>query len=236
MPDLDPTTRSQVESALNTTDKIQKQFVSLLLIGSFLPNETSGVFNQSSLLVSNVADVMSSQINNIPQRLDIPLDIGFGYQERGSGQNLFDVAVSTELFENRVIVGGSFGNRRYSAGGGRGDFAGDLDIQVKLDPEGQYRFNIFSHSADEFTSYLDFSQRNGVGVSFQKEYNSVADFFRNLFTSKKKRQQEELEQLQKEKEQTVIEIENDRQPGQAFPDPDAPRRERSRRGDSGRRP
>ena len=236
VPDLDPTTRSQVESALNTTDKIQKQFVSLLLIGSFLPNETSGVFNQSSLLVSNVAEVMSSQINNILQRLDIPLDIGFGYQELGSGQNLFDVAVSTELFENRVIVGGSFGNRRYSAGGGRGDFAGDLDIQVKLDPEGQYRFNIFSHSADEFTSYLDFSQRNGVGVSFQKEYNSVADFFRNLFTSKKKRKQEELEQLQKEKEQTVIEIENDRQPGQAFPDPDATRRERSRRGNSGRRP
>lgn len=236
VPDLDPTTRSQVESALNTTDKIQKQFVSLLLVGSFLPSESSGVFNQSNLLVSNVMEVMSSQINNILQRLDIPLDIGFGYQELGSGQNLFDVAVSTELFENRVIVGGSFGNRRYSAGGGRGDFAGDLDIQVKLDPEGEYRFNIFSHSADEFTSYLDFSQRNGVGLSFQKEYNSVADFFKRLFTSKKKRKQMELEQANQEKEQTVIEIENDREPGQTRPDPDAPRGERSRKGAAGRRP
>ena len=237
VPDLDPTTRSQVESALNTTDKIQKQFVSLLLIGSFLPNETSGVFNQSNLLVSNVTEVMSSQINNILQRLDIPVDIGFGYQELGSGQNLFDVAVSTELFENRVIVGGSFGNRRYSAGGSAGDFAGDLDIQVKLDPEGQYRFNIFSHSADEFTSYLDFSQRNGVGLSFQKEYNSVADFFRNLFTSKKKRQQQEQEEAAQEKEQVVIEIEpNERPSRETPPDPGAPRGQRSRRGDSRPRP
>ncbi len=235
VPDLDPSTRSQVESALNTTDKIQKQFVSLLLVGSFLPNETSGVFNQSNLLVSNVMEVMSSQINNILQRLDIPLDIGFGYQELGSGQNLFDVAVSTELFENRVIVGGNFGNRRYSAGGS-GDFAGDLDIQVKLDPEGQYRFNIFSHSADEFTSYLDFSQRNGVGVSFQKEYRSVSEFFRKLFTPKKKRQEEQAPQAESEKEQTIIEIENDRLPRPTRLDSDSPRGERSRRGASRRRP
>ena len=231
VPDLDPTTRSQVESALNTTDKIQKQFVSLLLVGSFLPNETSGVFNQSNLLVSNVMEVMSSQINNILQRLDIPLDIGFGYQELDSGQNLFDVAVSTELFENRVIVGGNFGNRRYSAAGGAGDFAGDLDIQVKLDPEGTYRFNIFSHSADEFTSYLDFSQRNGVGVSFQKEYRTFGDFIRNLFKPRKKQETEEI-RSESEKEQTVIEIENDRPPREARPDPDAPRRERPERGSS----
>ena len=112
IPDLDPTTRSQVETALNTTDKVQKQFVSLLLLGSFLPNESSGVTNQSNLLFSNVVEMMSGQVNNILQRLDIPLDVGFAYQEAQSGQNLFDVAVSTQLFENRVIVGGSFGNRR----------------------------------------------------------------------------------------------------------------------------
>ena len=238
VPDLDPSTRSQVESALNTTDKVQKQFVSLLLLGSFLPNETSGVFNQSNLLASNISEVMSSQINNILQRLDIPVDIGFGYQELNSGQNLFDVAVSTELFENRVIVGGSFGNRRYSGGGGHGDFAGDLDIQVKLDPEGQYRFNIFSHSADEFSSYLDFSQRNGIGVSFQKEYNSVGDFLRRLFSSKKKRQQQaEVEEEPQEKEQVVIEIEeNERPRRETPPDSGAPRGERSRRGGARPRP
>ncbi|MBO5547094.1 MAG: translocation/assembly module TamB domain-containing protein [Bacteroidales bacterium] len=221
IPDLDPTTRSQVETALNTTDKVQKQFVSLLLLGSFLPNESSGVTNQSNLLFSNVVEMMSGQVNNILQRLDIPLDVGFAYQEAQSGQNLFDVAVSTQLFENRVIVGGSFGNRRYSTGGSAGDFAGDLDIQVKLDPEGKFRFNIFSHSADELTNYLDFSQRNGVGVSYQKEYSSVGDFFRSLFTPRKQREQEAAPIQQ---EQTVIEIEKDENDsGQTVPDPDPAR-------------
>ena len=219
IPDLDPTTRSQVETALNTPDKIQKQFVSLLLLGSFLPSENSGIINQSNLLFSNVVDMMSGQINNILQRLDIPIDVGFGYQEARSGQNIFDVAVSTQLFENRVIVGGTFGNRKYTAGGATGDFAGDLDIQVKLDPEGKFRFNIFSHSADEFTNYLDYSQRNGVGVSYQKEYNTLGDFFRSIFNSKKKREQEEA--AAGTQQQTVIEIEPaENESGETLPDPD----------------
>ena len=219
IPDLDPTTRSQVETALNTPDKIQKQFVSLLLLGSFLPSENSGIINQSNLLFSNVVDMMSGQINNILQRLDIPIDVGFGYQEARSGQNIFDVAVSTQLFENRVIVGGTFGNRKYTAGGATGDFAGDLDIQVKLDPEGMFRFNIFSHSADEFTNYLDYSQRNGVGVSYQKEYNTLGDFFRSIFSSKKKRDQEEA--APEVQQQTVIEIEPaENESGETLPDPD----------------
>ena len=223
IPDLDPTTRSQVETALNTPDKLQKQFVSLLLLGSFLPSESSGIINQSNLLFSNVVELMSGQINSILQRLEIPIDVGFAYQEAQSGQNLFDVAVSTQLFENRVIVGGSFGNRRFATGGTGGDFAGNLDIQVKIDPEGKFRFNIFSHSADEFTNYLDFSQRNGVGVSYQKEYNTIGDFFRSLFTPARKRKEQQEAESQSQP-QTVIEIQPEsHDPGQAIPDPDPAR-------------
>ncbi len=219
IPDLDPATRSQMESALNTQDKIQKQFVALLLLGTFLPNEGSGVFNQSNLLFSNMTEMMSGQINNILQRMEIPVDVGFGYQEMGSGRNLFDIAVSTQLFDNRVILGGSFGNRRYSTGKAGGDFTGNMDLSVKLDPEGKFRFNIFSHSADEFSSYLDYSQRNGLGVSFQKEYPTVGSFFQSIFLPKVKREQKELEYIEKEIEQEVIVIEHE-EPGETVPDSD----------------
>jgi len=222
VPDLDPSTRMAVESALSTSDKIQKQFVSLLLLGTFLPDETSGVFNQSNLLYSNVMEMMSGQLNNILQRLKIPVDVGFGYQEMRTGENLFDISLSTELFDNRVILGGNFGNRRYSTGSTGGDFTGNVDLQVKLDDEGKFRFNVFSHSADEFTSYLDFSQRNGIGVSFQKEYKSFADFGRNLFISKKNRQQLDSLQAEKFAEQVIIHIVED-ESGETVSDPNAAR-------------
>ena len=221
VPDLDPTTKMAVESALTTTDKVQKQFVSLLLLGSFLPDESSGVFSQNNLLLSNMVEIMSSQLNNVLQRLEIPVDVGFGYQEMRSGENLFDISLSTELFDNRVIVGGNFGNRRYSTGNTGGDFMGNLDLQVKLDPEGKFRFNVFSHSSDEFTSYLDYSQRNGIGVSFQKEYLNFQDFVRNVFVSKKRRQLLELHDAEKLTEQVIIQIENES--GETLPDTDAAR-------------
>jgi hypothetical protein len=113
VPDLDPTTQAQVESALNTEDKVQKQFLSLLISNSFLPNEQSGIVNNSNMLYSNVAEVMAGQLNNILQKLDIPLDLGLNYQSNQMGTNIFDVALSTQLFNNRVIVNGTIGNRQY---------------------------------------------------------------------------------------------------------------------------
>ena len=223
VPDLDPTARTSVESALNTADKVQKQFVSLLLLGSFLPDQASGVFNQSNLLYSNMTEIMSGQINNILQRLDIPLDVGFGYQQMNTGEDLFDIAVSTQLFDDRVIVGGNFGNRRYSTGSSSGDFAGDLDLQVKLDPEGKFRFNVFSHSADEFTNYLDFSQRNGIGVSYQREFSTFRELLQHFFVPKSKRQA--ADSLAGRPSRPII-IHIDHEPGDTLSHPDSTRRHR----------
>ncbi|MGN1215828.1 MAG: translocation/assembly module TamB domain-containing protein, partial [Candidatus Cryptobacteroides sp.] len=183
IPDLDPSTRSKVESALNTDDKVQKQMVSLLLSGSFMPDEQSGIVNNSAMIYSNLAEIMAGQFNSILQKLDIPLDFGLNYQPSETGTDIFDVAVSTQLFNNRVLVNGAFGNREYRNSTGE-DMAGDLDIEVKLDKKGLLRFNLFSHSADDYTNYLDNTQRNGIGVTFQREFDNILDFFRDLFGKK----------------------------------------------------
>lgn len=188
IPELDPTIKSRVESALSTEDKVQKQFLSVLLSNSFLPDERSGIFNNSSMLYSNVAEVMSSQLNNILQKLNIPVDLGLNYQPNEKGNDVFDVAVSTQMFNNRVVVNGSVGNKQYSSGG-QTDVVGDLDIEIKLDRSGAFRLNLFSHSADSYTNYLDNSQRNGVGLTYQTEFNSLRQFFKNIFSNKKKRQE-----------------------------------------------
>ena len=205
VPDLDPNTKMSVESALNTEDKIQKQFVALLLFGTFVPEGGTGVVNGTNMIISNVGEIVSSQLNNILQKLDIPLDFGIGYQQDQVGTDIFDVAVSTQLFNNRVLVNGSVGNRRYSTSKStNGDVVGDLDIEIKMDRRGDLRFKLFSHSADEYSSSLDFTQRNGAGISYQKEFNSVKDFFRQLFTSRKRRNMDALVESEKRKEMKTI--------------------------------
>lgn len=208
IPDLDPTIKSRVESALSTVDKVQKQFLSLIISNNFLPDEQSGIVDNTSALYSNVSEIMANQINNIFQKLNIPLDLGLRYQPNTRGNDIFDVAVSTQLFNNRVIVNGNIGNKQYSSGNTENEVVGDIDIEIKLDRSGAFRLNLFSHSADQYTNYLDNSQRNGVGITYQTEFNTFKQFFKNIFSSRKKRQAARMaeEQAMKDAERTVIEI------------------------------
>ncbi len=196
IPDLNPMVKSRVESALSTEDKVQKQFLSLLLSNSFLPDEQSGIVNNSSMLYSNVSEAMANQLSNILHKLDIPLDLGLKYQPTDKGTDLFDVAVSTQLFNNRVVVNGNIGNKEYSNGGTQNDVVGDLDIEIKLNRSGAFRLNIFSHSADLYSNYLDNSQRNGVGLMYQTEFNNMGQFIRTIFSGKEKRQAARLAEQQ----------------------------------------
>lgn len=207
IPDLDPTSKAEIESSLNTEDKIQKQFVALLVTGSFLPGDQAGIVDNPNILYSNMTEMVSSQLSNMLERMNIPLDMGLGYQQSYSGANLFDLAVSTQLFNNRVVVNGVVGNRQYSGNSNaRGDLVGDLDIDVKLNKSGNFRLNLFSHSADEFSSYLDYSQRNGGGFTYQQEFNTWKGFFRRLFSPRRRQEQQGSTRPQREIPTVTVEI------------------------------
>lgn len=209
IPDLDPTTKALVDNALSTNDKVQKQFLSLLISNSFLPDERSGIVNNASMLNTTVTEIMANQLNSILQTLNIPLDLGLGYQNN-KGSDIFDVALSTALFDNRVIVNGTIGNRQYRTSTSRNEFVGDLDIAIKIDKPGALRLTLFSHSADQYSNYLDNSQRNGVGLTYQREFSNIKEFLRNLFKGRKKRKEENaaLERARQTEEKVKLSIEN----------------------------
>ncbi|MDD6364595.1 MAG: translocation/assembly module TamB domain-containing protein [Bacteroidales bacterium] len=210
IPDLEPSVKSKVENALSTEDKVQKQFISLLVSNNFLPDEQSGVNDSAntSFIYSSVSSVFTNQLNNILQKLNIPLDFDMRYQQNLKGNDVFDVAVSTQLFNNRVVVNGNIGNRQYNTGNSNSNVVGDLDIEIKLDKSGALRLNLFSHSADQYTNYLDNSQRNGIGFTLQQEFNNFAEMLQRMFAGKKKREELDLREQEKaaSEPKTVIEI------------------------------
>ena len=183
IPDLDPTTTGRVQNALNTEDKRMKQALALLISGGFVPDEQSGIVNSTTMLYSNASEMMASQLNNIFRELDIPLDLGFNYQPTETGRDIFDVAVSTQLFNNRVSINGNIGNRQYLSSS-NSDIVGDLDIEIKLNRQGQVRLTLFSHSADQYSNYLDQSQRNGAGIVYQEDFNTLKELWRKIFRLK----------------------------------------------------
>lgn len=195
IPDLDPITKVKVENALNSEGKIQKQFAALLISGGFLPDEQSGITNNTTILQSNASEILSKQLNNIFQQLGIPLDLGFNYQPTTGGSDIFDVAVSTQLFNNRVLINGNIGNDPYASSNSHGSVIGNIDVEVKIDRNGRLRMTFFSHAADKYSNFLDDTQRSGVGVSYQQEFNS----FREIF-QKKSPIQKEMEKREREEQ------------------------------------
>ena len=208
VPDLNPIMQSRVQSALSTDDKKQRQMLSLLLTNSFLPDEQSGIVNNTSMLYSNVTEAMANQLNNILHKLDIPLDLGLNYQPTEQGTDLFDFAVSTQLFNNRVIVNGNIGNKQTTIGGTQNDVVGDVDVEIKVNRSGTMRFDLFSHSADVYSNYLDNTQRNGIGMTYQTEFNSLKKAIKYLFSNREKKKEIKMENEQSDmnKEKVVIDI------------------------------
>ena len=222
IPDLDPTTQNLVDSELNSQDKVQRQFVALLLTGNFLPSDQSGIVNtQSESVVQGLTSIMAGQINRIFQRYEIPVDVKMNYKTLSTGYDIFDVAVTTQLFNNRVIVNGNLGNRHSLLGEGT-DVVGDIDIQLKLNKPGNLRLNVFSHSADAYTNYLDMSQRNGAGISYQQGFNTFNQFINSL-TRKRKRRIDQALTLPPQPPRVTIAIDST---GRVKPFPDHAERQR----------
>ena len=107
---------------------------------------------------------------------------------------MFDVAVSTQLFHNRVVVNGAVGNKQI-IGSSTSEITGDIDVEIKLSKNGNFRTTIFSHSADQFSTYLDNSQRNGVGITYQKEFYSFSQLFSEMFMTKRQREEQAARRL-----------------------------------------
>ena len=208
IPDLDPSVKARVESALSTEDKVQRQVLALLLTNNFLQDEQGGINNSASgAIYSNAMNLISNQLNNILTKLGIPLDFGLKYQQNDKGNDVFDVAVSTQLFNNRVVINGNIGNRQYKNGNSNSEVAGDIEIEIKLDRSGALRLNLFTHSADQYTNYLDNSQRSGLGLAYQREFNKVSEVFKYMFAGKAKRERldmEEQQRLQEEGMKTIV--------------------------------
>lgn len=211
VPDLEPGVKSKVENALSTEDKVQKQFIALLVSNNFLPDEQSGITDSAGtgLIFSSLSSVLFGQLNNILQKLNIPLDVNMKYQQNQRGNDVFDVAVSTQLFNNRVVVNGNFGNRQYDTG--TGNFAGDVDIEIKLDKKGAIRLNAFSHSADQYTNYLDNTQRNGIGITLQQEFDNFGQMVLRGFSKKSVREQldAQREKMLQQQRKKIITIAKD---------------------------
>jgi len=197
VPNIDAETGGKVRNALNTEEKVSKQFLSLLVINSFFPdmaiNEMQNQGGQSgqnfgSASVSITAsELLSNQLSNWLSQLSKTFDIGFKYRPGDQVSNdEVELAISTQLFDDRVAVNGNVdmgGNRKTSSSA----IAGDFDIEYKLTPKMSVKG--FTRANDNLI-YERSPYTQGVGIFYREEFDNVGELFRKTFGIKKAKKEE----------------------------------------------
>lgn len=178
LPDVDEQTKRIVYSAVDTSNQAEmsRQMISLLVLDNFSFSASNA--GLASSVESSSFDLLSSQVSNWLSQISKEVDIGVNYRPGTDiSTEELEVALSTQLFNNRVIIDGNVGYLgEQSNRSNASNIVGDVNVEVKLTRDGRLRLKAFNKSNNIylFDNYAPYTQ--GVGVSYRKEF----DTFREL--------------------------------------------------------
>jgi hypothetical protein len=170
-----------INAFINTEEELNRQVLSLLVLNRFYTDEnlsnnpgeggrTSG--NNAALVTTT--EVLSNQLSHWLSQISNDFDIGVSYRpgEEGISNDEIEVALSTQVFNNRVTINGNVG---YGQDDTRtSNLIGDFDVDIKLNPSGSLRAKAYTQTNNDII-YNDSPTRQGVGISFREEFDSLRE-------------------------------------------------------------
>lgn len=192
IPNANSTVASELEFKLNANDLNTKMqhFTFLLALGTFYDEESLGS-SISSGLTGTAAQVLSGVLSNVLNKegSKFQIDVGFtqGDETDVSGsyviEDQVDVSVSTQL-SDRVLVNGKVGVP--VAGETQTSVVGEVKVEVLLNEEGNFRANFFNKPNDIQYSLEEEGYTQGLGLSYQVNFNNLKELKEKLIKKKKK--------------------------------------------------
>jgi hypothetical protein len=180
LPDASEEVKKRVFSIIDTTNALEmnQQMIALLVLNTF--SSTSGISSSSASLGISSYEILSAQLSRMLSQISKDFDIGVNYRpgDQLSPQEL-ELALSTQLFNNRVTIDGAFGMNTYNDAARTTQVIGDVLVEAKITEDGRFRvkaFNRTNSSMDLYSGYSPYTQ--GVGILFRKEFNSLVELFK----------------------------------------------------------
>jgi len=182
-PGLDEGSQSSVQWLLNT-EEINKQIFSLLVLGQFQPSDNS-LIAASGGVGANSSELLSNQLSNWLSKISEDFDIGVNYRPGDEiTSKEIEIALSTQLFDGRLMVNGSVANNSVSISQNPSNIVGDFNLEYLIAKDSDVRLKAYNRSNDSYltSNYAPYTQ--GIGVSFKKEFNKFSDLFKKTNKNK----------------------------------------------------
>jgi hypothetical protein len=181
LPNVEESLKNEVYAAIDTSNAVvmTEQTIYLMVMNQFKP-----VVASSGSTVDMSATSMSlvtNQINSMLSQITTNVNVNMNYKPATSTANQeFDVGISTQLFDDRLLIDGTFGMNSYtnSTVQQSSTIVGDINIEYILTKNRRWRVRAFNR-----TNTLNILNNNspytqGVGIKYQRDFSSFGDLFK----------------------------------------------------------
>ena len=171
-PQSDQAIQQQVQQIINTDEMLMRQVIYLLVFGRFFTPDYMSMSQYATLnsTYSLLSSTVTSQINNWLSKLTDMVTLGVAIRSEGEGAGASsEYEAQFQLHPvDRLVINGNVGYRYNDIS--NQPFFGDLDVEVLLTEDGQWRLKGYTHTVDKY-SLRQASTIQGVGLLWKKDFN-----------------------------------------------------------------
>ncbi len=167
---------------VSTEEEMNRQAFSLLLTNRFYAVQDNSS-NGTSYATTTATEMLSNQLSSVISQNKYNVNVGVSYRPGDEVTNEeYEMSMSTQLFNNKMILVGSMGYGRdvSESGDGGGSFLGDFDVEYKLTKSGKLRAKAYTHSNNDVI-YETSPTTQGVGLLYRDEFDTVGDLIRKYW-------------------------------------------------------
>ena len=170
----------KVRSIISTDEMMNQQIVYLLALNRFYTPEYTGATRSGGELTSVASSTLSSQLSSLLGKMSDNWSISPNFRsDKGDFSDMeVDLALSSQLLNNRLLFNGNFGYRDNTYNTRSSNFIGDFDIEYLLNSRGTLRLKAYNHFNDQNYHVRNALTTQGVGIVWKHDFNKPFDFLK----------------------------------------------------------
>ncbi|MDN5291607.1 MAG: hypothetical protein PWQ06_1846 [Anaerophaga sp.] len=193
-PTLSESRENYILDFITSEEEMNRQVLSLLVLNRFYTPDYLRMENTEGMQTNNAAlvtttEMLSNQLSRWLSNISNEFDVGVSYRpEDNISSEEIEVALSTQMFNNRVTINGNVGYGKYQTNTSK--MVGDFDMDVKLNKSGTIRAKAYTRSNDDII-YETSPTTQGIGISFKEEFDKFTELLSKYWKAITGRKDEE---------------------------------------------
>lgn len=191
VPDADPETQAIIATVLNTPEAIDLQFLYLLLLNSFMAENTNSSTSNlgASASAATGIEFLTSQLSRL---ISDNLVIRYRPKTEMTSDEL-DFGLSQSLIDNRLYVeveGNYLIDNKQAVNSSMSNFMGEAYVTYLIDRSGSLKLKAFTQTIDRFDENQGL-QETGVGIYYKEDFDNLKDLLRRVKERFKRKERKE---------------------------------------------